>query len=57
VLENAWHGTDLTRCVDAVGDEHRQNEVPGFERGLCHESPERRSAPEPARAMSGKHEK
>ncbi|MGK2239257.1 MAG: hypothetical protein ACI9JD_001807 [Rhodococcus sp. (in: high G+C Gram-positive bacteria)] len=31
--------------------------MPGFERGLCHESPERRSAPEPARAMSGKHEK
>jgi hypothetical protein len=54
VLYDAGHRCDGARLVDAVGDEHRQDQLPWLQRGFRHEPPQRRRRPEPAGAMARK---
>ena len=50
VLDDPRHRGDRPRLRQTLGDEHRQDQLPGLDRRLGHHRPHRRVDPEPARA-------
>ena len=53
VLDHPWHRPDGLRLADPLLDEHRQDKINWPDGYLRHQAPQRRTAPEPARARGG----